>query len=78
MRMLVVAPAFRGLGIGRSLVEACIRRAKRDGASMFTLHTSEIMRVALPMHERLGFRRVSSAPAIHGVAYGVSIRAPDD
>ena len=44
---------------------------------MFTLHTCEIMRVALPMHERLGFRRVSSAPAIHGVAYGVSIRAPD-
>ena len=77
MRMLVVAPAFRGRGIGRALAEECIRRAKRDGASVFALHTSGIMQVALPMYERMGFKRVSSAPAIHGVEYGVYVKDLD-
>lgn len=77
MRMLVVAPAFRGLGIGRALAEECIRRAKRDGASVFALHTSGLMQVALLMYERMGFKRVSCAPAIHGVEYGVYLKELD-
>lgn len=74
MRMLVVAPNFRGHGIGRALAEECIRRAKRDGASVFALHTSELMEVALPMYQRMGFRWVSSTPAIYGVEYGVYVK----
>jgi ribosomal protein S18 acetylase RimI-like enzyme len=77
MRMLVVSPASRGRGIGRALAEECLRRAKRDGASVFALHTSELMRVALPMYQRMGFRWVSSAPAIHGVEYGVYLKELD-
>lgn len=77
MRMLVVAPASRGSGIGRTLAQECIRRAKRDGASVFALHTSELMQVALPMYQRMGFRRVSSAPAIHGVEYGIYVKQLD-
>ena len=56
MRLLVVDPGFRGQGIGRALAEECLRRAKRDGASVFALHTSEIMQVALPMYQRMGFK----------------------
>lgn len=78
MRMLVVTPAFRGLGIGRALAEECIRRARRDRASVFALHTSEIMQIALPMYERMGFKRLSSAPAIHGVEYGIYLKKLDD
>lgn len=74
MRMLVVAPSSRGCGIGRALAQECLRRAKRDGASVFALHTSELMQVALPMYQRMGFNRVSSAPAIHGVEYGVYVK----
>ena len=74
MRMLVVSPAARGLGIGRALAEECLRRAKRDGATAFALHTSELMQVALPMYERMGFRRIAEAPPIHGVKYGVYLK----
>jgi ribosomal protein S18 acetylase RimI-like enzyme len=74
MRMLVVAPEVRGLGIGRALAEECISRARRDGASEFALHTSELMQVALPMYQRMGFQWVSGTPAIHGVEYGVYLK----
>lgn len=77
MRMLVVAPDSRGLGIGRALAEECLRRAKRDGASVFALHTSTLMQVALPMYQRMGFQWVSEAPSIHGVAYGVYLKQLD-
>src|SRR3954454_8483913 len=40
MRMLVVAPDSRGRGIGRALAAECLARARRDGASVFALHTS--------------------------------------
>lgn len=71
MRMLVVAPNFRGHGIGRALAQECLHRAKRDGASIFALHTSELMHVALPMYQRMGFKWKSAAPIIHGVKYDV-------
>ncbi len=74
MRMLVVSPDARGLGIGRALAEDCIRRAKRDGATKFALHTSELMHVALPMYLRMGFIWNSNAPSIHGVAYSVYVK----
>jgi ribosomal protein S18 acetylase RimI-like enzyme len=77
MRMLVVAPDFRGRGIGRALAQECLRRAKRDGASVFTLHTNELMHVALPMYQRMGFKWKSAAPMIHGVKYDVYVKELD-
>lgn len=77
MRMLVVDPDFRACGIGRTLAQECIRHAKRDGASIFALHTSKLMGVALPMYLRMGFKWVSDAPAIHGVDYGIYVKELD-
>lgn len=74
MRMLVVAPAARGIGVGRALAEECLARARRDGASSFALHTSELMRVALPMYQRMGFTWHGAAPDIHGVKYGIYLK----
>lgn len=74
MRMLVVASSSRGHGIGRALTQECLRRAKRDGASVFALHTSGLMQIALPMYQRMGFKWVSDTPAIHGVEYGVYVK----
>ena len=74
MRMLVVAPDVQGQGVGRALAHECIARARRDGASMFALHTSELMKVALPMYERMGFRRWSDAPTTYGVAYAIYLK----
>ena len=77
MRMLVVDPDARGQGIGRALAEECLRRAERDGAAEFALHTSEIMAVALPMYRRMGFTLAARAPDIHGVEYGIYVKALD-
>ncbi len=74
MRMLVVAPEARGLGVGRALADECITRARRDKAAVFALHTSELMSVALPMYQRMGFAWHAAAPDIHGVAYGIYLK----
>lgn len=74
MRMLVVAPSARGLGAGRALADECLARARRDGARNFALHTSELMQVALPMYQRMGFKWLAAAPDIHGVKYGIYLK----
>lgn len=71
LRMLVVSPSHRGLGIGRLLTEECIQRARRDKAPLIALHTSPIMQVALPMYLRLGFLLHKHVPDIAGVPYAV-------
>jgi GNAT superfamily N-acetyltransferase len=71
IRMLVVDPLHRGKGLGRTLTEECLKRAKRDGAGVVALHTSAIMTVALPMYLKMGFELVQDAPPIHGVPYGI-------
>lgn len=77
IRMLVVAPEARGLGVGRALAQACLARARRDGAAVFALHTSELVSVALPLYQRMGFKLVSAAPMIHGVPYGIYTKRLD-
>ena len=74
IKMLVVAPEHRGLGLGKKLTQECIDRAVRDNCSSISLHTSPIMKIALPMYERMGFKRVSDAPDISGVKYDVYIK----
>ena len=75
MRLLVVNPTVRGLGVGKALAEECIQRAVRDGATVFALHTSPIMKVALPMYLRMGFEYVCDAPPIFGVPYSVYLKS---
>lgn len=57
LRLLAVAPQARGLGVGRALVEECVRRARRMGAAELGLHTSRSMLAARTMYERMGFVR---------------------
>ena len=70
IRMLVVAPEHRALGIGRRLVQACLQAARRDQAPAVGLHTSPIMASALRLYGALGFQRDSDLPPIKGVPYG--------
>jgi len=71
IRMLVVDPAARALGIGRALTQECVRRARRDGSPIIGLHTTPIMTVALPMYLRMGFTHRRDVPPIYGVPYAV-------
>jgi GNAT superfamily N-acetyltransferase len=57
LRLLAVPDSARGRGVGRALVEECIRRARRDGASALGLHTSKSMATARALYLRMGFER---------------------
>lgn len=57
LRLLAVAPMARGAGVGQALVDECVRRARASGASELGLHTSESLRAAVRMYERMGFER---------------------
>ncbi len=74
IRMLVVDPQYRGLGIGKKLTEACIQRALRDDAKLIALHTSSIMEIALKMYLRMGFVFEKEAPLLYGVTYNIYIK----
>ena len=58
IRLLAVSPHARSLGIGRALMQECLRRARADGATTMGLHTTKLMDVARAMYLRLGFTRV--------------------
>ncbi|MHB8789161.1 MAG: GNAT family N-acetyltransferase [Desulfobulbaceae bacterium] len=69
LRLLAVAPAHRGRGLGRRLTEACVARAREDGAGEIGLHTSELMVTARQMYERMGFCEVGELPPMFGLRY---------
>jgi putative acetyltransferase len=53
---LAVAPAARSRGLGRQLVEACLRYARHRGARHAVLVSNSRLGAALRLYERLGFR----------------------
>jgi GNAT superfamily N-acetyltransferase len=57
VRLLAVAPAARGQGIGAALLDECVRRARASGAASLGLHSSKSMRAAIRMYGRKGFVR---------------------
>lgn len=57
-----VTQAAQGRGIGRALVEAAIKRAKRMGARNLYLHTSPVLRRATRLYRKQGFRKIRHSP----------------
>ncbi|MEO9869418.1 GNAT family N-acetyltransferase [Ekhidna sp.] len=56
-RLLTVSRPARGLGIGRKLTNACIEMAKSANVGQVIIHTTESMKVAWGMYEKMGFKR---------------------
>jgi len=62
LRMLYVEPEARGLGIGRMLVDQCVRFSRDSGYKRVRLWTQSVLTPARKIYSAAGFKMVDSAP----------------
>ncbi|QLD11541.1 GNAT family N-acetyltransferase [Microbacterium oleivorans] len=58
IKRLIVAPAFRGLGIARGLMSAALDAARGDGAERVILQTGLQQPESLALYTSMGFSRI--------------------
>ena len=69
IRLIGVAPDYRGKGIGKKLTRICIEFAKQSGEKIIALHTSEFQFPANYIYESLGFKKLKELEPIYNKKY---------
>jgi GNAT superfamily N-acetyltransferase len=62
LRLLYVDPSARGLGLGKILVDECVRFARSAGYKKITLWTQSILTAAHHIYQQAGFKLVHEEP----------------
>lgn len=62
LKRMYIRPPFRGLGLGRQLIERLIEHARLHGVSVLRLETGIHQDEAIRLYEGMGFRRIPPFP----------------